>query len=222
MEKMTKAAYARRHHVTKAAAQKWATRNWIVIDASDGLVDVKASDEALKLFRDPGDGRARRGGKPVRVKPSSQPPVNRKGPAAVTITVREALDRLGALDWTPRVHDWSPDAMANRAIRAAAAVGYELATSPLRDDGHFGGWQVRDVELSKRWGGPCREATVAGFGFEFDDFDVLLEARDMLETHLDPEETIDIQLDLLETLAFPFGPHQPRPPSTAPSSKEST
>jgi hypothetical protein len=61
----------------------------------------------------------------------------------------EIVKRLKELDWT-RTFDWREEAMRARAVNAAAAVGIDAALSELRDDGHWGGYQLRNTEVPRR------------------------------------------------------------------------
>jgi hypothetical protein len=75
---VTKAEYARRHGVSKPAVGKWEARGWLVMH--EGKVDVEKSDANLSKYRDPADGRAKRGdSKP---EPVNSAKVNRRAPAA--------------------------------------------------------------------------------------------------------------------------------------------
>lgn len=69
----TKAEYARRHGVSKAAVQKWEKNGWLVFSGT--AVDVEASDAQLARYRNSHDGRAKKS-KPSASKP--EPKVNRR------------------------------------------------------------------------------------------------------------------------------------------------
>jgi len=132
------------------------------------------------------------------------------GPAALVEFRRgDLVARLKSLDWSvPYPSD--TDSEVSRLFAAASAVGLELATSEARDDGHWGGYQLRDIHAMQRRGGVCFEAIRAGYGFELDSFQVLQECRDVIcnEDGLD-DEIFTFELDLLAALAFPHGPaHQ--------------
>lgn len=85
----TKAAYARRHGVSKPAVGKWAEKGWLVL--VEGKVDVEASDANLGRYRDTTDGRAAAASsKPVN--PAVNPVVNE--PARPDETPEEAAERI--------------------------------------------------------------------------------------------------------------------------------
>ena len=213
---LTKAEFARVCGVSKPAVAKWATQDRIVV--IDGMVDVAASARQL--------GGMRRDGVPKGlldfVKGDTaatavvDPPASRARRAAARITEHRRDDlvaRLLALDWKgpylDNVHD-----EAVRLRSAAAAVGLELATSERDDDGHWGGYQLRNIATMAREGGICFDAIVAGYGFELEAWDVLRECRDVIshpdDTEEDGDDLIAFDLELLPALAYPFGPnHQP-------------
>lgn len=129
----------------------------------------------------------------------------------------EAVQRLQALDWG-QAWDWSDDAQHTRLQGAAAVVGLEAVQSPLDDDGHWGGYQLRNLAVQVVHGGLCFEAVAAGYGFELDTFQALVECREHLhhpdDTADDLAEIIEVRLDLLPLLAYPFGPTHQRPTAT--------
>lgn len=49
MELMTKAEYARRHGVSRAAVAKWVKLKWLRL--LDGQIEVERSDARLKVYR---------------------------------------------------------------------------------------------------------------------------------------------------------------------------
>jgi hypothetical protein len=134
---------------------------------------------------------------------------------------RVLVERLQSLDWQrPACDVESGEAMAMRVLAAARAVGLEAVRADgEEDDGHWGGWQLRDLELLDRHGEVCLETIRAGFGFELDDFQALQECREVLDHpehgQADADDVLDVALDTLPLLAYPFGPWH-RPPAAAP------
>lgn len=140
----------------------------------------------------------------VRAQPSDTPVKLRRG---------EVVKQLLALDWT-QGFDWSDRAIRARVVSAAIAVGLEAVESPQKDDGHWGGWQLRNPVLQSRQRGLCFDAVVCGFGFELGEEEVLTECRFRLyheaETQREMDEMVTVRIDLLHLLAYPFGPtHRP-------------
>jgi hypothetical protein len=140
----------------------------------------------------------------------------------VRLRRREAAQRLAALDWT-QTFDWSETAVHERVAAAAAAVRLQAVRSDLRDDGHWGGYQVRNIELIERHGRLCLDAILAGFGFDLDEADALAECRSHLhredDTEFDMADLVEVRLDLLPLLAYPFFPEH-RPPADDPAAHE--
>ena len=97
---------------------------------------------------------------------------------------------------------------------AAQCVGFQAVESELADDGHWGGFQLRDPRW---WGKPEAlpdQAVVAGFGFELVPLEVMrlcrLEAApDDVEGWEDYRCTVDLRL--LGALAYPHYPGQRSP-----------
>jgi hypothetical protein len=83
----TKAAYARRHGVSKPAVGKWEDRGWLVLH--EGQVDVEASDALLAKYRSPSDPRAARGAKVAASKPEPTSKPARGKPAAPAVPKRK-------------------------------------------------------------------------------------------------------------------------------------
>lgn len=136
----------------------------------------------------------------------------------VTLQRRQVAEHLTALDWS-RTWDWGPEATHERAMQAASAAGLDAVLSDVDDDGHWGGYQLRNVELMKQHGGLCPETITGGFGFELDTFEVLMLCREHL-FHPDDSpdelaENVTMRMDLLPLLAYPFGPTHRRPTSPA-------
>jgi hypothetical protein len=210
----TKAAFARRHGVRRQALAKWETKGWL--ELVDGKVDVEASNANLNRYRHVCDGRApappAERQPPVRQpRAACQPMVQRQPASKVLLTRRELIERLHALDWTAPF-DWSDAAQRRRVQEAARAIGLEAVDSPLRDDGHHGGWQLRDAAAVAATG-VCLETIHAGHGYELDHFEALQSCRDAIDlpgelSDVDLADELDVRLDLLPALAYPFGPFQ--------------
>jgi hypothetical protein len=204
MTTISLAAFARRHGVTPPAVQKWKKSGLIVI--VDGRVDVEASDERLRLYRNEHDGRAQRGAKKSAARLGSAPT------GLAQLTDGDILRRLEGLDWRHRF-DWSDDAQADRARLAAQCIGMQAVESDRRDDGHWGGFQLRDPRWIRN-GVVDENAILAGFGFEASPVEVLRVCRGEITPEDDGsgDFTCTVDLSLLHLLARPFHQHD-RPDS---------
>jgi hypothetical protein len=94
------------------------------------------------------------------------------------------------------------------ATLGARCVGWYAVTSDLRDDGHWGGFQLRtevmdDSELNSN-------CIVGGYGYEFDCWDVPRACREGLVESFDGHEDVRVRADLLHWLAHPFAEHDKR------------
>jgi hypothetical protein len=172
-------------------------------------VDVEATDARMK--------RTRRNGSPIVLSPEeaatsgnragnkSDVTGNKGNDQIVTLSWPEVIQRLRALDWSQRF-EWTSDAQAKRARDAAQSLGYDALQSGLRDDGHWGGFQVRDTEWVRAYGF-SENAIVAGYGFELTADEVLSWLREDLEFYEgsdDPSELLTVNLALLPLLARPL------------------
>lgn len=198
-EQVTQADFARMCGVSRKTVTKWKARGLLALAGT--LVEVEASRAKLE--------RLRRDGVPEALR------VKRVGvPDGGPVTRGAIVERLHALDWM-QAFDWAPGAVHDRVLAAAKAVGLEVVTSDLDDDGHHGGYQLRSGALIAHHGGPCTAATVAGFGFELDAWDALHACRDALhhpdDLAGDLEDLITVPAELLPALAYPFGPAQKNP-----------
>ena len=216
---MTKAAFARLCEVSKPAVAKWVQRGNAVL-AENGEIHLEATAAAMRHFR--------RGGLPAGFAALLGDSAPHPAASAATANAQELLrtmtratqhrradlvERLLALDWKKSFE--ATDAEVRCRVEAAAAsVGLEPAESDLDDDGHWGGYQLRDIGVLERHGELCFDAIVAGYGFELDEFEVLVHCREKL-THpddgpQDDDDLITMDLELLPALAYPFGPmHKP-------------
>lgn len=217
-ELVTQAEHARRCGVSRKSVTIWKSRGLLKLDGD--LVDFEASYKgerwhasAAKFHKTatteptPSQGAAERSSSVRKTSP----------PKLTKMTRGEVASRLRGLDWTG-TFDWSETAMHDRTVRAAAVAGLEAVQSPLDDDGHWGGYQLRNLAVQAVHGGLCFEAVAAGFGFELDTFQALAECREHLhypdDTADDLAEVIEVRLDLLPLLAYPFGPAHQRPTAT--------
>lgn len=223
MDLVKQAEFALMCNVSRKTVTKWKAEGRLVLQGN--LVDVEATEERMR--------RLRRGGSPVQKAPTKvvtqtvtqAARVTKEGNKSVTQTAQgnnaagegnssdaqvtlpadEILRRLRALDWTQRF-DWSPVAMNERARMAATCIGWEAVTSPLRDDGHWGQFQLRIPDLIPSAGELRSDGVAAGFGFELDPWDVIKACRNELEP-LYADERATVRLDLLHLLAHPFSDH---------------
>jgi len=208
---VSQSEFARMRDVSEAAVSKWKKRGWLVLQGS--AVDVDESDKLIRKYRDSSDERATRGKSRLRktltnglnqglVKAEPVKAVKASGP--VLMTVEEIRARLDELDWT-REFDWEAD--DRRAILAARCVGMEAVTSDRDDDGHWGGFQLRDPRLIEQNGGLFVEAIEAGFGFELTPDEVIAACRECVTSeeyfHGEPETQVSVIPDLLPLLAYP-------------------
>ncbi|WP_231408932.1 hypothetical protein [Ralstonia solanacearum] len=193
MTTVTLAEYARRVGKSRAAVTQWKNAGKLVMQGE--RVDVEATDAKLKRYRRDGLPDIETAPKAVkRGRPSVKQPVR--------LTCDEVARRLAALDWT-QTFDWSTEAQDERARQAVQCIGWEAVTSPLRDDGHFGGYQLRIPESVAKYGLTV-DTVPAGHGFELDTWDVLKVCRAELEP-IDDDQEVIVRLDLLHLLAYPFG-----------------
>ena len=196
---VNKTEYAKQHGVSGAQVSHWTARGWIVMAGK--LVDAEASDAMLAAHRDA--ARDRRGSK-ARPKQDA-----RSSGRATTTTIGEARAAVRALDWSMRPHDWSTAAQEIRAGLAARAVNCAALRSPARDDGHWGGFQVRDLALLAVHGDAVLETIVAGHGWELDAFHVLEAVRSRIDApYLDAAdlaEPMSLTVEQVGALAYPYG-----------------
>jgi hypothetical protein len=213
---LTKAEFARVCKVSKPAVGKWVQQGLLVL--RDGKVDVTASARSMASYRRDGIPKGLQAflSGDAAAAAAAEPPRRSARPAtSLTATYRrdDLIARLLKLDWI-RPYSSAEAGEAARLRDAAAAVGLELATSEKRDDGHWGGYQLRNSDLVQRYGGVRWEVIAAGYGFELDEFDVLYECRDVL-CHPDgaADDIFALDLALLPALAYPHGPmHRPPAP----------
>jgi hypothetical protein len=228
MMSMTKAAFARLCGVSKPGVAKWIREGRAVLDGDK--VDVVASAAAMAQGRKDGvpprlaaylaSGASNSGGVEPRVG-STDAPAATVPPAPVEHRRDVLIARLRALDWAG-VCDVTEEGERGRVLRAATAVGLEAVESGKDDDGHWGGWQLRNLEVMESRG-LCFDAVHSGHGFELDTWEALRECREVI-LHPDhgPEDMGDLfamDLDLLPALAYPFNAHQKRPTLTEQESK---
>jgi hypothetical protein len=131
----------------------------------------------------------------------------------IILTRGEIKRRVTELDWMLSF-EWTRGVTAERARMAALCIGWVTLESDRRDDGHFGGIQLR-------WAGAehdsLPEAVCAGYGYELSTTDVLQECRDAVfpgtapgGAEIDAEETIEVRAGLLRLLAYPHCETQTR------------
>lgn len=216
----SQADYARRHGVSPKTATMWKKSGLIVV--TEEGVDVEASDERLRKYRDRHDGRAQRGaGKAVTqaVTQSVTQARRRKGNAAqgnevtrgpVELALPEIRRRVRELDWKQPAPVTRAE-QEERARMAAHCIGFEAVQSDLVDDGHWGGFQLRDPRWWGKPGACPDQEVISGFGFELTPLEVLrvcrLEAApDDAQDWEDHRCTVDLRL--LSALAYPHYPGQ--------------
>jgi hypothetical protein len=201
---ITLAEYARRINKSRATVTQWKKAGRIVMRGD--RVDVEASDAKLDTYRS--------GGMPKVV--NSAPTVKRGRPSTrragdIDLGLTEPIElraadiqrTLVALDGKQEF-DWSDSGLRERARQAAQCVGFIAAESPLRDDGHWGGFQFRG-----------RDYVMDGFGFELTPWEVLRQCREHAADTQEPcsgDDLITVIPALLPLLALPLDEHRPQWP----------
>lgn len=190
---MTQADYARRCNVTRAAVNQWKQEGRIVMCGP--LVDVEASDAQLARYRRDG-----------------LPPINPAPPAVLRGRPRrdgfvemgrdEIAARLAALDWV-QSFDFSEAAQRERVWLAVQCVGWVAMESDVRDDGHWGGYQVREAGTEHCEGDAAFDCVIRGHGFDLSVWEVLDLCREEVGP-LDDFPTATVRVELLPVLAYPF------------------
>lgn len=224
MTLVSQAEFARMCEVSRKTVTTWASLGKLVMQGKRiNLEETEARMTRLHRVGSPvknapekivtlaGEGVTKR----VRGSDFVTPQDNKTGGTEL-LSVGELESRLRALDWE-QTFDWSPEAVDQRARQAARSIGWEAATSEIRDDGHWGGYQLRIRQIA---GDDLDYGVIhAGFGFDLDAFDVLELVRGQISDRLDADGSI-IQEDgdmmaidpgSLHMLALPFGELQARP-----------
>ncbi|WP_429497455.1 hypothetical protein ACQUFY_16770 [Robbsia andropogonis] len=218
MTTMTLAEYARRVGKSRAAVTQWKKAGRLVMQGDQ--VNVEASDAWLKRYRREGmpaiadsDPAVKRGrpsvkqnGKSVKQDDDLTHSLNTE-PAELTCDEIEAV--LGRLDWC-QSFDWSEDAQRERARQAARCVGFVAIESVVRDDGHWGGFQLRE-EAAAADDMP-EDSIIGGYGFELSAAEVVKLCRDQVLVSLWPgtdarmfeDDRATVVPALLPALAYPF------------------
>lgn len=188
------AEYARRFDMSKPTVSEWKRTGLIVMQGD--RVDVDASDAKLRMYR--------AGGLPAIVNPlptarRGRPPAKRAGGIdlnciePIELRTDDIRHALLTLDGTQQF-DWSEAGECERARQAALCVGYVAVESPLRDDGHWGWFQIRD-------GG----SVVDGYGYELAPPAVVRVCREQVAgAEWEPDEMVTVIPALLHLLARPF------------------
>ncbi|WP_175850012.1 hypothetical protein [Burkholderia cepacia] len=213
MTLMSLAEYARRVGKSRAAMTQWKKAGRLVMQGDQ--VDVEASDAWLKKYRRDGmpeitdDATTVKRGRPSVKQPAEDGRQLNSEPTCLTCDEIEA--RLAALDWK-QAFDWSVEAQRERAQRAAQCVGLAAIESDLRDDGHWGGFQLRNPACQDP---ASTDAVIAGFGFELSAWEVVRHCRHEIEACVWAEtgepmfddDNATVVPSLLPTLARPFHQH---------------
>lgn len=213
MSLVSLAEYARRVGKTRAAITQWKKAGKLVLQGDQ--VDVEATDERLKRYRraglpdvDPQPKSVKRGRPSVKREPESVKQGGELNSEPVTLTCAEVTARLAALDWKG-TFAWFASSQDERVRLAAECIGWEAVRSPIRDDGHWGGYQLR-IPAYVEACGLTADAVPAGHGFELDAWDVLKAVRAELEP-IDDDDEVTVRLDLLHLLAHPFTEYDRQP-----------
>ncbi len=199
MTLVSQAEYARRLDVSRAAVAQWKKAGRLVLDGD--MVDVEATDAKLKRYRRAGLPEITEPTQPVKRGRPSVKHVDELNSEPVRMKCADVMRRLADLDWT-QTFKWHASAQDERARQAAQCIGWQAVRSPIRDDGHWGGFQLRIAAYIEAHG-LTGDAVPAGRGFELEVWDVLKECRDELEP-IDDDDEVMVRLDLLPLLAHPF------------------
>jgi hypothetical protein len=206
MTLLTQAEYARRCGVSRQAVGQWKGDGRLVLQGD--RVNVELSDAALKRYRRNGLPTTLTDGGPVKRGHTDANTTGQLDTEPMQLPCAEIMRRLTRLDWQQKF-DWSDAAQHERATLAARCVGWYAVTSDLRDDGHWGGYQLRTevIDDGTQLNSNC---IVGGFGYEFDVWDVLRACRQMLVESFDGDDDVSVRADLLHWLAHPFAEHERR------------
>ncbi|WP_186262062.1 hypothetical protein [Burkholderia gladioli] len=213
MTLMSLAEYARRVGKSRAAITQWKKAGRLVMQGDQ--VDVEASDAWLKKYRRDGmpkvtdDAAAVKRGRPSVKQGAEVGTQLNSEPTCLTCDEIEA--RLAEFDWQ-QTFDWSIEAQRERAVQAAQCVGFVAIESDLRDDGHWGGFQLRNPACQDP---ASTDAVIAGFGFELSAWEIVKLCRHEIEACVWPEtdermfddDSSTVVPSLLPALARPFYKH---------------
>ncbi|WP_146128181.1 hypothetical protein [Burkholderia gladioli] len=213
MTLMSLAEYARRVGKSRAAMTQWKKAGRLVMQGEQ--VDVEASDAWQKKYRRDGMPKitdattaVKRGRPSVKQGAEVGTQLNSE-PTCLTCDEIEA--RLAEFDWQ-QTFDWSIEAQRERAMQAAQCVGFVAIESDLRDDGHWGGFQLRNPACQDP---ASTDAVIAGFGFELSAWEIVKLCRHEIEACVWPEtdermfddDSSTVVPSLLPALARPFYKH---------------
>lgn len=213
MTLMSLAEYARRVGKSRAAITQWKQAGRLVMQGDQ--VDVEASDAWQKKYRR--DGMPKITDATTAVK-RGRPSVKQGAEAGTQLnseptclTCDEIAARLAKLDWQ-QTFDWSIEAQRERAMQAAQCVGFVAIESDLRDDGHWGGFQLRNPACQDP---SSIDAVIAGFGFELSAWEVVKHCRHEIGACVWPDtgermfedDSSTVVPSLLPALARPFDQH---------------
>lgn len=212
------AEHARRCGVSRAAVTHWKQQGKLTMVGD--LVDHDASYKGESWHASV--KAALREGQPPTVSDRATT-ARRKRPQAPAIvdpdvptrmTVEQIRQRLRELDWS-QSQAWDHATQEERARRGARCVGFHAVLSAHRDDGHYGGFQLREIETDT----PAIDDVIAGYGFELEPWQVLQECRDWLIAEFDdrgapfraPDDEVEVIPALLAVLANPLYEHDKVP-----------
>ncbi|MGN6728607.1 MAG: hypothetical protein ACTHJG_02105 [Rhodanobacteraceae bacterium] len=207
MTLVTQAVFSRMCRTSRKTVTKWKQEDRLVM--KDQLIDVEATTERM--------AQTSRRGSPIVLTPEeaarpfageraatgSVPRVVTRTRASkpVSMLCTDIVAELEELDWG-QSFDWTPAAQAERVRKAAECIGWQAVETDLRDDGHWGGFQLRNPALNGP-NGLTEDTIVAGFGFELTPDDVLREIRYQVEP-IDDDDRETVRPDLLPLLAHPW------------------
>lgn len=206
MNCVTRAVFARMCRVSRKTVTTWGHQGLLAMEGH--LVNVDGTRENMKKYRRtvPIVLTAEEAAAPFprgEVTPKSvtrdKKPSRATGPVSMLCT--DIVAELEALDWKGEF-EWTPDAQAERVRKAAECIGWEAVMSELRDDGHWGGFQLRIPEyLGPR--GLTEDTIGAGFGFELCPGEALQAMRHAIEP-CDDDDRETVRPELLSLLAHPW------------------
>jgi len=213
MALVSQAEFARMNNVSRKTVTIWKKHGRLVLNGR--MVDVEASKPLCQTLRTVCATVASSADTPElrsSSKDNSSPEMGNTYASVqhegndhvVTLSCAEISGRLRELDWC-REFDWSETAQFERAKNAAACIGWVMVQSSLRDDGHWGGLQLRCVVGDDQDVVTVHDI-IAGYGFELEPEEVIRLVRAEIEPSLELEgaQTADVRLSLLPVLAKPF------------------
>jgi hypothetical protein len=102
------------------------------------------------------------------------------------------------MELRPKLCQWASDTQLHARLNRWVAL-----LSEVRDDGHWGGFQVREAGTENREGDAAFDCVIRGHGLDLSAWEVLDLCREEVGP-LEDFETATVRPDLLPMLAHPF------------------